>query len=134
MKQGYYVRYYVIRLMIMRLQYAHRLKDIDAEGMFNMYEMESDYWGRKLVFIIERFIRNGFYKENAIIAYVLIGMLMNGINEHIYDQDDSTGEDTVHDDINYYDITAGLNALIEHIPLEYAIQCAIIVYDAHDGQ
>lgn len=116
------------------LQYAHRLKGIDAEGMFNMYEMESDYWGRKLVFIIERFIRNGFYKENAIIAYVLIGMLMNGINEHIYDQDDSTGEDTVHDDINYHDIAAGLHALIEHMPLEYAIQCAIIAYDAHDRQ
>lgn len=107
MKQGYYVRYYVIRLMIMRCNTRIGWKGIDVEGMFNMYEMESDYWGRKLVFIIERFIRNGFYKENAIIAYVLIGMLMNGINEHIYDQDDSTGEDTVHDDINYHDIAAG---------------------------
>ena len=47
---------------------------------------------------------------------------------------DSTGEDTVHDDINYHDIAAGLHALIEHMPLEYAIQCAIIAYDAHDRQ
>lgn len=88
---------------------------IDAEGMFNMYEMESDYGHMKLDIIIERFIRNGFHKKNAIIAYVLIDMLMNGINEHIYDQDDSTGEDTAHNDINYHDIAAGLNALIEHI-------------------
>lgn len=72
-------------------QYAHRLKGIDVEGMFNMYEMESDYWGRKLVFIIERFIRNGFHKKNAIIAYVLIDMLMNGINEHIHERNDLTG-------------------------------------------
>ena len=116
------------------LQYAHRLKDIDVEGMFNMYEMESDYGHMKLDIIIERFIRNGFYKENAIIAYVLIDMLMNEINEHIHEWNDLTGEDTVHDDINYHDIAAGLNALIEHMPLEYAVQCAIIAYDAHDGQ
>lgn len=116
------------------LKYSHRLKSIDVEGMFNMYKMESEYWHMKLACIIKRFIRNGFYKENAIIAYVLIDMLMNGINEHIHERNDSTGEDTVHDDINYHDIAAGLNALIGHMPLEYAIQCAIIVYDAHDGQ
>jgi len=72
--------------------------------MFNMYEMESDYGRMKLVFIIERFIRNSFHKENAIIAYVLIDMLMNGINEHIDKRNDLTSEDTVHDDINYHDI------------------------------
>lgn len=116
------------------LKYSHRLKGIDAEGMFNMYKMESEYWHMKLACIIKRFIRNGFYKENAIIAYVLINMLMNGINEHIHERMMLAEHTVQHDDINYHDIAAGLNALIEHMPLEYAIQCAIIVYDAHDGQ
>lgn len=69
-----------------------------------MYEMESDYGHMKLDIIIERLIRNSFHKENAIIAYVLIDMLMNGINEHIDKRNDLTSEDTVHDDINYHDI------------------------------
>lgn len=75
-----------------------------------MYEMESDYGRMKLVFIIERFIRNSFHKENAIIAYVLIDMLMNGINEHIDKRNDLTSEDTVHDDINYHDIAVSFFA------------------------
>lgn len=61
-------------------------------------------------------------------------MLMNAINEHIDKRNDLTGEDAVHDGVNYHDIAAGLHALIEHMPLEYAIECAIITYDSHDGQ
>lgn len=38
------------------------------------------------------------------------------------------------DDVKPADIAAGLHALIEHMPLEYAIECAIIAYDSHDGQ
>lgn len=115
------------------LKYAHRLKNMDVEGMFNMHAMES-FNNMPLDVLIKRFIRNGFYRENAIIAYILIDMLMNGINEHIDERNDLTGEDTVHDSINYHDIAAVLNTLIDHMPLEYAVQCAIIAYDAHDGQ
>lgn len=104
---------------------------MDVEGMSNMHAMES-FNNMPLDVLIERFSGNGFYRENAIIAYILIDMLMNGINEHIDERNDLTGEDTVHDRINYHDIAAGLNALIEHMPLEYAVQCAIIAYDAHD--
>lgn len=43
-------------------------------------------------------------------------MLMNGINEHIDKRNDITGEDTVHDGINYHDIAAGLNACYWNAP------------------
>ena len=64
--------------------------------------------------------------------YVLIDMLMNA--KHIHEHDASNDEIIAHDDVKPADIAAGLHALIEHMPLEYAIERAIIAYDSHDGQ